>query len=70
MSLVWKTCSACNGYGETLVMKSRIHLFNKKIDKPILKDETKKCPICKGIGKVYIKTFPLNPWFKPFRKDN
>lgn len=71
MTLTWKTCAICNGYGEIQIRKTRVQkMFEKlKNKEPIIDDEMVKCPNCNGKGKTYVKAnMPFNPW-NPFRKD-
>lgn len=69
MTLIWKKCPMCNGFGEITIMKSRVYRLKDKEPNPLLKDNTEKCPNCNGKGNLYVKQNPfLNP-FNPFRKD-
>lgn len=65
MGLNWKLCFLCKGQGWLTERKTRIQKINEFLNiSPILPDEDKKCPICKGKGQVPLKIFPTNPWFK------
>ena len=69
MTLQWKTCPICDGYGELIIMKSRTVIIKDNEQQPLLKDELQKCYNCKGTGQVYTKIMPLNPWQLPNKED-
>jgi len=69
MTLKWKKCTVCNGYGEVIINKTRTSILKNGESVPLIDDENQKCPNCKGKGQVYTKTYSLNPWHL-FRKDN
>lgn len=60
MSLNWRKCFLCNGYGELTIGEN----FTK-----LLKSKNVTCPICHGKGHIPVKLFPFHPWRKDRKND-
>lgn len=60
MSLGWRKCFLCNGFGELTIGRNYSLLLD-------LKQEDKPCPMCKGRGSIYLRAMPFEPWRKEKR---
>ena len=58
MSLGWRKCFLCNGFGELTIVSRFDRLFK-------LRAKDAKCPLCKGRGSLAVKIAPFKPWNKP-----